>query len=201
MEQKREIPDWEKRYCDDDVESMPWFYPGLDPDLDEALPRLGISSGRALDLGTGPGTQAIALARRGFQVTATDIAATAVKKAEKRARREGVEVTFLHDDIVKSRLQGRFDFIFDRGCFHALPPEQRGEYVRRTALLLEPGSYLFLKCFSHRETMEEGPYRFTPEKIEELFGKNYKVHSICETVFHGTLESCPKALFSTIERR
>jgi hypothetical protein len=49
--------------------------------------------------------------------------------------------------------------------------------------------------------MEEGPYRFTPEQIEELFGENYKVHSIRETVFHGTLESYPKALFSIIERR
>ncbi|MCP3678758.1 MAG: class I SAM-dependent methyltransferase, partial [Deltaproteobacteria bacterium] len=124
------------------------------------MTRLGISSGRALDLGAGPGTQAIVLARKGFQVTATDIAAAAVRKAEERARREEAEVTFLYDDIVKSGLQGHFDFIFDRGCFHALPPEQRGEYVRKTALLLDPGGYLFLKCFSHRETMEEGPYRF-----------------------------------------
>ncbi|MCP3678143.1 MAG: class I SAM-dependent methyltransferase, partial [Deltaproteobacteria bacterium] len=87
------------------------------------------------------------------------------------------------------------------GCFHALPPEQRGEYVRKTALLLDPGGYLFLKCFSHRETMEEGPYRFTPEQIRDLFSADFILCSIDETVFHGTLESYPKALFSTLERR
>ena len=118
-----------------------------------------------------------------------------------RAVREGVEVAFLHDDILKSGLQGPFDFIFDRGCFHALPPEQRGEYVGRTALLLKPGGYLFLKCFSHLETMKEGPYRFTPEQIRELFNTDFIVRSIEETLFHGTLETRPKALFSTIERR
>ncbi|MFQ5330231.1 MAG: class I SAM-dependent methyltransferase [Thermodesulfobacteriota bacterium] len=201
MTEHRELPDWEQRYSDDEIESMPWFYPDLDPDIEEALTRFGISSGRVLDLGADPGTQAIALARKGFHVTATDILATAVRKGAERARSVGVAVDFLVDDIVESRLEGKFDLIFDRGCFHALSPEQRGEYVERTALLPEPGGFLFLKCFSHRETMKEGPYHFTPEQIEEIFSSDFLVRSIDETVFHGTLESYPKALFSTIERR
>jgi len=201
VERKREFPDWEKRYNDGAVEEMPWFYPDLDPDFDGALEQLGIESGRALDLGTGPGTQATALARRGFQVTGTDISATAVRKAVKRGASEGVAVTFLHDDFLKGGLEGPFDIIFDRGCFHAFPPEQREEYVRRSAALLVPRGLLFLKCFSHKETMEEGPYRFTPGQIEALFGKDYRVCSIVETLFQGTLDPYPKALFSVLERR
>jgi methylase of polypeptide subunit release factors len=52
---------------------MPWFNPELDDDLKQALDELGLRSESTLDLGTGPGTQAIQLARSGFEVTATDI--------------------------------------------------------------------------------------------------------------------------------
>ena len=41
---------------------------------------------RFLDVGSGPGTQAIALARRGFRVTATDLSVAAVEGARQRAR-------------------------------------------------------------------------------------------------------------------
>ena len=44
-----------------------------DDDLRQALDQLGLRHGRALDLGSGPGTQAMQLAQRGFDMTATDI--------------------------------------------------------------------------------------------------------------------------------
>ncbi len=66
----RNLPDWETLYRDQPVETMPWFHAGLDPDLDRALKERKITRGAVLDLGTGPGTQAIALAERGFAVTA-----------------------------------------------------------------------------------------------------------------------------------
>ena len=78
---EKEFPDWEGLYRQDDVESMPWFQPELDHDVAAALVALGVEKGRVLDLGTGPGTQAIALAERGFAVTATDLSAAAVEKA------------------------------------------------------------------------------------------------------------------------
>ena len=49
--------------------------------------------------------------------------------------------------------------------------------------------------------MEEGPYRFTPARIEELFNKEYQVRSIGEALFQGTLDPYPKALFAVLERR
>jgi SAM-dependent methyltransferase len=68
-------------YKQQEVESLPWFNPELDDDLEKALDELGLRSGSALDLGTGPGTQAIHLARRGFAVTATDISEAAIHLA------------------------------------------------------------------------------------------------------------------------
>src|SRR6185503_11458431 len=93
------------------------------------LARHGVASGRALDQGTGPGTQAIALAERGFTVTATDVSPAALAYAARKAKARGVEVRFVEDDVLATRLTETFDLVFDRGCFHVIDPEKRAGYV------------------------------------------------------------------------
>jgi cyclopropane fatty-acyl-phospholipid synthase-like methyltransferase len=199
-DEKHEFPQWEELYQEREIESMPWFNPELDEDLKKALDELGLRGGSALDLGTGPGTQAIQLARRGFDVTATDISEAAIRLAEEKAREQGLEITWAQDDILDTRLGRQFDLIFDRGCFHVLNPERREDYVRTVSGLLKTGGYLFLKCFSHLQPGEQGPYRFTSEQIREIFGDRLNVLSIKETVYQGTLDPLPRALFCTMKR-
>jgi len=199
-DRKREFPDWEKLYRDEAVESMPWYHEPLDADFEGALKELGAATGRALDLGTGPGTQAMALAERGLSVTATDLSATAVANAAKIARSKGLDIEWMEDDILSTRLKGGFDFIFDRGCFHVLPPGARGGYAATIHRLLSPGGHLFLKCFSHLETMEGGPYRFTPDSLRDIFKGLFTVCSIRASSFMGTLEKAPKALFCVMRK-
>ena len=196
----REFPDWEKLYREEKVESMPWYHPGLDPDLEKALRDRNIRSGAALDLGTGPGTQAMALAELGFEVTATDISETSVKGALKKTKKRGLKVDFRQDDILDTTLDRQFDFIFDRGCFHVIAPGRRKDYVKIVEGLIKPGGYLFLKCFSHLEKMKGGPYRFRQDELRGLFRARFKVLSVRRTVYHGTLDPLPKALFCVIKK-
>jgi hypothetical protein len=63
------------------------------------------------------------------------------------------------------------------------------------------GGYLFLKYFSRLQPEEEGPYRFTPEQIREIFGNRLSVLLIKETVYQGTLDPLPRALFCTMRKR
>src|SRR5690242_2069638 len=93
-DEKHEFPRWEELYQQQEVESMPWFNPELDEDLENALDEVGLRGGNALDLGTGPGTQAIHLARRGFAVTATDISEAAIRLAREKAWKQGLEITW-----------------------------------------------------------------------------------------------------------
>ncbi len=197
----RNLPDWETLYRDQPVETMPWFHAGLDPDLDRALKERKITRGAVLDLGTGPGTQAIALAERGFAVTAADLAQSAIDKAKVRIAGRKLNVAFVRDDILDTRLTGPFDVVFDRGCFHVLPEERRSDYVRTVAGLLRPGAILFLKCFSDEEPGIQGPYRFTPEMIRGLFSPSFDVLSIERTLYQGVREPKPHALFCTLTRR
>ena len=142
---------------------MPWFNPALDDDLAQALDELGLRGGSALDLGTGPGTQAMHLTQCGFSVTATDISGTAIRAAREKAAERGLDITWEEDDILDTRLDQQFDLIFDRECFHVLPPEQRPDDVSIVGDLLKTGGHLFLKCLSRLQPGEVGPYRFTPE--------------------------------------
>lgn len=91
--------EWSRVYSTIPVEKMNWYYPELDPDLDNALDDYNITSGTFLDLGTGPGTQAIELTKRGFSVTATDISGKAIKLASKLSD----EIHFINDDILNSK--------------------------------------------------------------------------------------------------
>jgi cyclopropane fatty-acyl-phospholipid synthase-like methyltransferase len=200
MTQQRELPDWEQLYQEKPVETMPWFNPNLDPDIEQALTKLNLHSSTALDLGTGPGTQAIALAERGFKMTATDISATAIQKAQAIAQEKGLDIAWKQDDILNSTLDQEFDFVLDRGCFHVFTPERRQDYVNVVNRLIKPNGYLFLKCFSHLETRPEGPYRFTPDEIREIFSSRFNVISIEDTVYHGTLEQFPRALFCVLKK-
>jgi len=196
MDEHRELPDWENLYKETEVTTMPWYSEELDADLVEVLEERKLKKGTFLDLGTGPGTQAIQLVKRGFEVTATDISSTAIAKAKQISK----DVAFMQDDILHSTLHEHFDFIFDRGCFHTLHPEQRQTYVDRVKNFLHKGGLLFLKCFDVKEPNQEGPYRFTQEDIKRIFGEVFDIESVKETVFHG-VGVTPKALFIVMRRK
>jgi hypothetical protein len=81
-----------------------------------------------------------------------------------------------------------------------LPPERREDYDSTIVGLLEPGGYFFLKCFSHLQPGTQGPHRFTPEQIRAIFSSQLQVRSVKETVYQGTLDPLPRALFCVMRR-
>jgi 2-polyprenyl-3-methyl-5-hydroxy-6-metoxy-1,4-benzoquinol methylase len=192
---------WEDVYQKIEVEELPWFSSRLDRDIEKAISNLKIIKGTALDIGTGPGTQAIALAKLGFKVTAIDISETAVEKAGLRAFEKKAKVKFIRDNILNSKLVERFNFVIDRGCFHVIAPPKRKNYVSVVHNLVKARGYLFLKCFSHKEPPGRGPHRFTPDEIVELFDNQFKIVSIRESAFSGTLRHAPRALFSILKKK
>ena len=192
-------PNWEQLYQEKPVEQINWYYPELEVDIIAAFKEFGIHSGDVLDLGTGPGTMAIALAKLGFIVTATDISSTAIQLAISKAALEGVKIDFRQDDIVDTKLATEFDYIFDRGCFHAIAADKRSTYVINVSQLLKSKGILILKCFSHKE-QGPGPSRFTPEQIEAYFKGQFQILTIQETEFQVLRETKPKALLCVMKK-
>ena len=54
---------------------------------------------------------------------------------------------------------------------------------------------IVLKSFSYKELRQEGPYKFSQDEITDLFSGSFRIDSIKETVYQGTLDPFPKALF------
>lgn len=191
---------WEELYQNWGDEMMPWYYADLDPDVEMALRTYKIQNGKLLDLGTGPGTQAIALAKQGFEVTATDISRQAIENARKKAESENLEIEFRQDNILKTKLTMEFDVVLDRGCFHVFDKNERETFIEVIHKLVNIGGYLLLKCFSQKEPGEEGPHRFLPAQIDALFSSRFWIESIDETVYYGMRDPMPQALFCVMRK-
>ncbi|MFL6327613.1 MAG: methyltransferase domain-containing protein, partial [Nitrososphaeraceae archaeon] len=103
--------------------------------------------------------------------------------------------------ILNSKLkENEFDYVFDRGCFHVLSLADRQIYITKIKQILKDNGILFLKCFSDKEPRQEGPYKFSQQEIRDLFSRYFRIDSIKETVYQGTLDPFPKALFVVMTR-
>ncbi|MDY7013635.1 MAG: class I SAM-dependent methyltransferase, partial [Cyanobacteriota bacterium] len=185
--------------------AIPWVMLEFDPYLDRALTQLNFKAGNILEIGMGSGIQAIELAERGFQVTATELSHTAVSLAQNRAKEKGLEIDFRQDDILNSKLDGEFDCVLDRGCFHCFHSEQIPEYVRTVNRLLKPRGYLFLQCRSSLESTDvlkgyTAPYRYAPKEIEEIFSGQFNALSIEYAQYSDYIPGKPTMLFCILEK-
>jgi SAM-dependent methyltransferase len=100
--------------------------------------------GRALDLGTGEGRNAIWLAERGWQVTAVDFSAVGLAKAAKLAEKRGVTgVQWVEADLRVYRPgPAAYDLVLI--AYIHLPPDEFGALLRTAASALVPGGTLLL---------------------------------------------------------
>ena len=96
-----------------------------------------------LDIGTGSGCIAVALAKRlpHARVSACDVSPTALRIAAQNADRLGVEVRFQQTDILTAQPQGRYDVVVSN------PPyicEREAAQMQRNVLDHEPHLALFV---------------------------------------------------------
>jgi methyl halide transferase len=109
-------------------------------DLKRAVSEGHIKPCRIVELGCGSGTNAIFLASQGFDVTAIDVAPTALGIADAKARKAGVGVRWLLADVLNLPDLGTFDLIFDRGCYHNVRYANAAGFVEAVRQLSHPGS-------------------------------------------------------------
>lgn len=106
--------------------------------------------GRALDLGCGTGTNALTLAKDGWEVTGIDFIPQAITRAKRKAKNAGLEVNFKVGDATRLEgIDGKFDLILDIGCFHSLDISGKRNYINNLEKLLTPqGTYLLYTFFT-----------------------------------------------------
>lgn len=132
---------WEKIH-----QNMDW---GLEPD---PLLDLFVSTHcsntvgkKALDIGCGRGANTIPLAKGGFEVTATDVSPTALKKMIKLVTFD-LKVIPVLVDITKAEFEpNSFDLIVDVVSLSQLPEDDIASVIRKARNWLKPGGAMFSK--------------------------------------------------------
>ncbi|MFC4565020.1 class I SAM-dependent methyltransferase [Nocardiopsis mangrovi] len=106
-----------------------------------------LQPGRALELGCGTGTNAIYLARHGWEVTAVDLIDRAVDQAGERAEAAGAAVRLLRGDATRLDeldAPGPFDLFFDLSCYCGIPLHRRDAYAAGLTRRAAPGARLLM---------------------------------------------------------
>jgi len=118
-------------------------------DSTEPRPELvkGRAPGRALDIGSGTGSDVLYLASLGWDATGVDFVPRAIAAARSRAAASGSPAGFTVGDVTRLReagVSGQFDLVIDIGCYHAIPASHRDAYREEVAAVTRPGGDLYL---------------------------------------------------------
>jgi SAM-dependent methyltransferase len=168
--------DWQHKYQTGDT---PWDSGRPSRELQCVLAERQITTGRALELGCGTGTNAVFLARRGFHVCAVDCAPLAMERARSKAVAASVSIDW-HEADVQHFGAGLepFDFVFDRGCYHCCRRVDLAGYLSTLRNVTRAGSvYLSLSGNANEQT-EQGPPRVTEQEIRTELGALFQIEQL-----------------------
>lgn len=144
-----------------------------------------VPPGRAVDMGCGAGTEAVHLARSGFDTTAVDVSPLALDKTARLARFYKVEVRVHLAAVPDTGLPERsFTFLNDRSCLFCIAPERRlwEGYAREAARILQPGGIMLSRRFG--QIGSNGRERYLDRAtFEEIFSPFFEIGPIQEAAF------------------
>lgn len=144
--------------ADGDAAQVPWALMGPAAALTDWLEKNDSQGRSAVVVGCGLGDDAEALAVAGFEVTAFDVAESAIAWAKRRFPDSSVnyQVSDLFD-LPKDWL-AQFDLVFEFRTLQALPVEVRTEAIENVAALAKPsGTVLVVTYIRAPDQVFDGP--------------------------------------------
>jgi len=163
------------------IDNMPWVTGAVGIELQ----RLVIESkfqqnSRLLEIGCGIGTEAVYMAKQGFEVLALDLNEDILKLAQMNAKINGASVKFKQGNLlelnIETELPNNFDIVIDQGCFHHIPCAKRETYAERVAHVLKQDGLYFMRGFSDLippSKTGDGPIRLSARDITDTFSSKF----------------------------
>jgi SAM-dependent methyltransferase len=120
--------------------------------------------GSALDLGCGSGIHAVALAKRGWDVTGVDAVSKALSRARKRAAEADVQLRLMQADVTAldaANVGAGFRLVLDFGTVHGLTPDERAIVGQQVSNITSEDATLLMLAFApgHRAPLPRGMNR------------------------------------------
>jgi cyclopropane fatty-acyl-phospholipid synthase-like methyltransferase len=180
--------DWWDGFYSDRNRECAFFEDAPDENLVSYFEDGRMQPGRVLELGCGPGRNAIYLAHQGCRVDAVDISEKAIRWAEEKARRSGVEINFLCQSVFDLHPEAsEYDIVYDSGCFHHIPPHRRPDYMELVQHALKPAGLFGLACFTpeggaalsdwdvYRKHTLGGGIGYSEERLRGIFQGKFEI--------------------------
>jgi len=203
--------DWDARYVSGDV---PWDSGHPSTELRRVVEATNeLPRGRLLELGCGTGTNAVYLARQGFEVTAVDGSREAIERAEARLAAESaggatLPVGFHVADVTALPAalgtgdNEPFDVLFDRGCYHCARMGNLAGFQAMLERVTRPGTLFLLLAGNAKETREgQGPPTVSEEELRAELGGMFELLRISEFRFDDTGNGFRPLAWSVLMRR
>lgn len=146
-----------------------------------ALARAGAIRGRVLDAGCGTGEHTLMAASLGLDATGIDLAATALRAGERKARQRGLTARFQRWDALRlAELGESFGTVLDCGLFHIFDDRDRAAYTRTLRSALAPGGSFFMLCISDAQPPGDWGrvHRVSLGEITAAFTAGWQINSI-----------------------
>jgi cyclopropane fatty-acyl-phospholipid synthase-like methyltransferase len=175
---------WDTFYSERD-RGVPFFVNSPDENLVSYFESKRLKSGKVLELGCGPGRNAIYLAEMDCHVDAVDLSKESLQWAKERATEKNVSINFINENIFELEIaEGEYDIVYDSGCFHHIAPHRRMSYINLVTKALKPGGFFALTCFItggehggaeisdwdvYRSMSLKGGLGYTEEKLRAIF--------------------------------
>jgi SAM-dependent methyltransferase len=154
----------------ENLEAVPWASLAPHPALVAWLDRQPVPRGEsALVVGCGYGDDAEELGRRGYRVTAFDIAPTAIARCRERFPSSEVDYRVADLFALPGEWRVGFGLVVEIRTLQSLPPNRRAAAARAVAETVRPGGKLWLRCLGRADDDPVGE-RPWPVSRRELGG-------------------------------
>lgn len=173
-----------------------------------------------LEVGCGVGLDSVRMAQQGLRVTALDLTVVGAATAERRARKNNYDATYLCANAEHLPFpDSTFDYVYSFGVMHHAPDTQR--CIDETYRALRPGGEALIMLY-HRRSLNEWAHwllrvpfeerdelcpvvrRFTTPEVRAMFARFAKVEVHADFVFgegYGPLfRWMPRALYRLLSR-
>ncbi|WP_265340988.1 class I SAM-dependent methyltransferase [Bacillus mycoides] len=132
---------WDDFYSNRE-KGIPFFANKPDENLVKYFEGKLLNPGKVLELGCGPGRNAIYFAKKGCLVDAVDLSQESIQWATERAKEQNVNVNFICDNIFDLQIEeGAYDIVYDSGCLHHIAPHRRISYINLVKKALKPNGH------------------------------------------------------------
>jgi len=126
-------------------------------------------SGSVLDLGAGIGRNSFFLAEKDFRVTALDKDMDAILKLKKLAKKMGLKIKTVQNDLINVQSKKKYDVIIAMNSLHFLKKSQVLKVIAHMQGATKANGLNVISVHTDKNPLGSRPYLFTPQELKKFY--------------------------------